>query len=736
LGIAFALLDRLRGDGLFRPGTRVLDIGSSNLYSAHPDSIKAFIAAFRPVDAESATLADKLAAGSAYSPGTGGANNAFAGELLEHCGVSYLAFDIAKGFNTRVFDLNRETLPQTDCGKFDAVLNIGTTEHVLNQYNSFEVIHDACKVGGFIVHQLPAAGFTDHAYFIYTGRLFFDLAGYNGYEIVDVWYDGPTGEDDLYTSVRAYSSYFPPLAELARSQPLGIPNCALTIVYCKKTPAPFKACLEMSTSVGEIPTDVHSAYKDGTRKRQISGRAQRTEPRSSAPRLRRWWPLSARRSAVPAKEIAPQPATSPNRQALHVRAEELRGRLTPDPAGLDEIYTLYADYVAQNEPFPLDIEEHSLRVLLASVRPDDKSAAARLADVLRMQNKPVPAELAAGVRASAADSVPPQAATPTPQPGPPASDRTDVMQTLEARVRAGQPIPPELEKRALGYLLADDPSRVDLKRRLAAVLRLLNEPVPDSLLSELHAGFVSEEYAVDYQALLHEFGARVKFNDMEPEFHPILDSVRPYSMTTVERLYALWSSVRYLLDAGIDGDFVETGVWRGGSMMLVAREILRAGAAPRQLWLYDTFTGLPRPNAELDVDVLGNRAIDGWQARNLDGDNSVWAYADETEVRRNMASTGYPAERLRFVAGKVEATIPTQAPDHIAMLRIDTDWHVSYAHVLNTLYDRVVPGGVVLFDDYGHFLGARQAVDEFRRTRGIHQPLVRIDYSCRMLIKP
>jgi hypothetical protein len=80
--------------------------------------------------------------------------------------------------------------------------------------------------------------------------------------------------------------------------------------------------------------------------------------------------------------------------------------------------------------------------------------------------------------------------------------------------------------------------------------------------------------------------------------------------------------------------------------------------------------------------------------------------------------------------------VPAEAPERIALLRIDTDWHASYVHLLDALYDRVVPGGVLLFDDYGHFLGARQAVDDFRRARGIHQPLVRIDYSCRMMIKP
>lgn len=732
---------------MFRHGGRVLDIGSSNLYTAHPDLIKAFIADFRSVDNDSATLAEQLAAGSAYDPVTGGANNAFAGELLEHCGISYLAFDIAKGFQTRIFDLNRETLPPDLHGRFDAVLNIGTTEHVLNQYNSFEVIHDACKVGGFIVNQLPASGFTDHAYFIYTGRLFFDLAGYNGYEIVDVWYDGPTGDDDLFLSARAYSSYFPQLAEIACSAPVNIPNCALTVVYRKKSAAPFKACLETSTSVGEIPTDVHTAYQERSLKQPVTALGQNAEIGAASVRaLRRWWPWP-QRPKMQSQPQSPEPAPeSAELGALKARAEDLRGRLVEDPAQLDEVYGLYADYIGIGEPFPLDIEEHSLRILLKSVRPGDKHATARLVDVLRMQSKPVPPELlypeAAEAPAATSEALESSGTAATAAPAEASvagagAERSAVMQAVQSHVRANQPVPLNLEKQALGFLLVDDPSRADLKRRLHAVMRLLGEQVPESLSNEVRTGLLDEEYAIDYQALLGEFGVQVNHEDMEPEFHPILQEVRRFSMTTVERLYALWTAVRYLQQAGIEGDFVEAGVWRGGSMMLAAREILRSGAAAsRRLWLYDTFAGLPRPDTARDVDVLGNRAIDGWEARNLAGDTSVWAYADEAEVRRNMASTGYPADLMRFVVGKVEETVPAEAPERIALLRIDTDWHASYAHLLGTLYDRVVSGGVLLFDDYGHFLGARQAVDDFRRARGIYQPLVRIDYSCRMMIKP
>ncbi len=266
MGISFALLEQLREKGMLEKGWKVLDIGSSNLYNAPPNQISRFISHYT-VDASQAdtqAFAERLAKGSSYDAVTGGANNSFAGELLDYCGVKYLSFDIADGYKTEIFDLNRQVLPEKHRGAFDLVINCGTTEHVLNQYNSFEVIHDAARVGGLILHQLPVAGFTDHAYFVYTGRFFFDLAGYNGYEIADVWYDGPSNSDDLLTSVRSYKSYFPKLEPLAKRERIDIPNCAISIIYRKTSAASFNACLETSTSVGDIPSGVQRSYQTGT----------------------------------------------------------------------------------------------------------------------------------------------------------------------------------------------------------------------------------------------------------------------------------------------------------------------------------------------------------------------------------------------------------------------------------------------------------------------------------------
>ena len=100
-----------------------------------------------------------------------------------------------------------------------------------------------------------------------------------------------------------------------------------------------------------------------------------------------------------------------------------------------------------------------------------------------------------------------------------------------------------------------------------------------------------------------------------------------------------------------------------------------------------------------------------------------------------MAGTGYPSERVHYVKGRVEETIPARAPAEISILRLDTDWYESTKHELDHLYPRLSPGGVVLFDDYGYWEGAREAVDEFLDATGERLLLHRMA-SGRLAVKP
>lgn len=221
-------------------------------------------------------------------------------------------------------------------------------------------------------------------------------------------------------------------------------------------------------------------------------------------------------------------------------------------------------------------------------------------------------------------------------------------------------------------------------------------------------------------------------HDMEPECHDSMRRVAPYTMTSVERLYSLYQSVRYIVGNKIPGDIVECGVWKGGSMMLVALE-LQKRLDLRQLHMFDTFAGMTAPS-EHDVDFQGERA-GALLSRQSKQSSHVWAYSPLEEVRAAMTTTGYPSEMIQYVQGDVCQTLPESAPEQIALLRLDTDWYASTYHELQHLYDRLVPGGVLIIDDYGYWRGARQACDQFFQERGLVPLLTRIDSTGRLLIK-
>lgn len=215
----------------------------------------------------------------------------------------------------------------------------------------------------------------------------------------------------------------------------------------------------------------------------------------------------------------------------------------------------------------------------------------------------------------------------------------------------------------------------------------------------------------------------------------IHDAVLPYTMTGSSRIYALIDAVSYIEKAGIPGAIVECGVWRGGSMMACALALKGLKATNRELYLFDTFTGMTPPTVA-DVDSTGVSALDIIRTY-VRGQNRLgWCEAPLLEVQENMRRTGYPSDRIHLVQGPVESTIPENAPKTIALLRLDTDWYESTRHELDHLYERIPPGGVIIIDDYGHWQGARRAVDEFLEQRNIACLMHRIDYTARIFIKP
>lgn len=216
--------------------------------------------------------------------------------------------------------------------------------------------------------------------------------------------------------------------------------------------------------------------------------------------------------------------------------------------------------------------------------------------------------------------------------------------------------------------------------------------------------------------------------DFDAPTRDVCRLVRPFTMTSPERLFALRQSVQYVVQRGILGDIVECGVWKGGSMMAVARTLQESGVSDRNLHLYDTFEGMSAPTRE-DLNFKGESAAELGKKSSY-----VWP-CNLDEVKRNLQTTGYPMERMFFIKGKVEETIPEQAPARIALLRLDTDWYESTYHELLHLYPRITPNGVLIIDDYGHWAGARKAVDAYFEEHNLRLLLHRIDYTGRVCVK-
>ena len=208
-------------------------------------------------------------------------------------------------------------------------------------------------------------------------------------------------------------------------------------------------------------------------------------------------------------------------------------------------------------------------------------------------------------------------------------------------------------------------------------------------------------------------------------------SVQPHTMTSPERLLALCRAVDYIEQNAISGDIVECGVWRGGSMMAAVQTLNQRGSHDRRLWLYDTFDGMSEPTED-DVDFMGNTATRLLDEQSRDDATSVWCRSQLDEVKNNLRSCGYPEQNTTYVQGKVEETIPTQQPEQIAILRLDTDWYESTRHEMIHLFPRLSPGGVLIVDDYGHWEGCRRAIDEYLSDNEIPLLLNRIDYTGRI----
>lgn len=190
------------------------------------------------------------------------------------------------------------------------------------------------------------------------------------------------------------------------------------------------------------------------------------------------------------------------------------------------------------------------------------------------------------------------------------------------------------------------------------------------------------------------------------------------TMVGLKRLANIRDCVQTVVEDDVPGDLIETGVWRGGAAILMRGALEAFGDERRHVWLADSFQGLPEPDAEhypADSEPVWTEQID------------VLAVSVD-EVRENFRRYGLLDERVHFVEGWFRDTLPALREHQWALIRLDGDMYESTMDGLVNLYDGLAPGGFVLVDDFA-LASCRQAVEDFRRERGIDDPIERVDWT-------
>jgi hypothetical protein len=192
--------------------------------------------------------------------------------------------------------------------------------------------------------------------------------------------------------------------------------------------------------------------------------------------------------------------------------------------------------------------------------------------------------------------------------------------------------------------------------------------------------------------------------------------VKAHTMLSPERLSHLRKLVEATLADGIAGDYIETGVWRGGACILMRAVLAAHGVADRRVYVADSFEGLPRPDAERYPADRGDRLFRFDELA-----------VSEAEVRRNFEAYGLLDAQVVFLKGFFKDTLPSLKGHLFAIIRLDGDMYESTLDALTNLYDGVSPGGYVVIDDYGILGSCRQAVHDFLDGRGLAPRIEPID---------
>ena len=226
-----------------------------------------------------------------------------------------------------------------------------------------------------------------------------------------------------------------------------------------------------------------------------------------------------------------------------------------------------------------------------------------------------------------------------------------------------------------------------------------------------------------------------KIIELSKDDNELINLVSNYSMTPKIRIFNLLQSLRHIKHNKILGDYVECGVWKGGNIILFKKFIENEDLqSNKKIFAFDTFEGMTKPD-ENDYDLLSKINAKDLLEEDVEKKTNVWGICNLEEVKLNLKKNLKDIDNIYLIKGPVEETLNLKdyIPEKISLLRLDTDWYSSTKKELESLYDKVSSGGIIIIDDYGHWGGAKKAVDQFFKDKYVWMHYV--DYACRLIIK-
>lgn len=187
-----------------------------------------------------------------------------------------------------------------------------------------------------------------------------------------------------------------------------------------------------------------------------------------------------------------------------------------------------------------------------------------------------------------------------------------------------------------------------------------------------------------------------------------------YTMTSKKRLDHLQECIENIIDKNVEGDFIETGVWRGGSTIFMRALLKVYEIKDRSVWVADSFSGMPKPKDKSDGSDLSKFLV---------------LNVSLEQVKSNFEKYDLLDDQVKFLKGWFKDTLPKAPIKKLSLIRLDGDLYSSTMDSLNNLYNKLSLGGYVLIDEYYDWPECKRAVDEFRKENSISDEIKKIDWS-------